>query len=126
MYIPQLIIKTILKPVPLAFSTFILDIFFFINTNPNRGSIFIVLLGYILLLMTIYVLCVIGAKFLLIFNLVDSINKKTITRFSLFLWLLVIIQSIGQLSVLDWALFILISLISYFYFIRVQSTRNTD
>ncbi len=106
--------------------TVILDMYYFTFTNPNHMPEYLFLFGFILVLANIYIFCQIGYKLMKLFGLLRIRRKWLLEATSLFIFVLVIMQALGQLSVEDIIALTSLTLIGYWYATYFGSQKITN
>jgi len=104
----------------------VFDLLYFVNLNPDHLALYVLLVGFILVLANIYISCRIIYKLMTLLGLLNNHRKWMLESVSLFIFALVIMQALGQLSFMDVAALIPITLLSYGYFTYVSDQKITD
>jgi len=106
--------------------TLVLDLCFFIFTNPVHLSEYLFSIGFILIFANIYIFCQAGYALMKLFGLTKTRRKWLLEVMSLFIFALVIMQSLGQLNAEDIVALIPLTLIGYWYFSYFSSQKITN
>jgi hypothetical protein len=93
----------------------IIDLLFFGNTNTNKDPSFIVIIGFILLMMTIYLVVFAIISFLKLYGLPVKNKKRIAIYISALFAVLTALQSIGELTSKDVLVLLPIAVIGYLY-----------
>jgi hypothetical protein len=101
------------------------DSFFFIISDPTHLSAPFMIFGFLLLGLTIYLLCRLAARVMCELGLISSPKRWAVAVVSLFIYIMITLQAIGQLSLRDIAALVPLVAMAYFYFTRISS-KPTD
>lgn len=104
----------------------LLDVVYFIFLNPDHLAIYLLIPGFILVLANIYIICQLSYKAMTSLGILSYHRKWMLEAITLFLFVLVIMQALGQLSFSDIAALIPITLLGYWYFTYVSNQKITD
>jgi hypothetical protein len=114
------------KLVHSALVLFVLDLIFFGSLNTSKVAQLMLVVGYILLVVNLY-LVVYGAISLIRLYGVPVKRKKRLSSYaSLFLGLIIALQSIGELSGHDVFVILLLAVLSYGYITYVSLAKQKD
>lgn len=108
----------------LALIIVILDLFYFTHTDPETSIFVVALFGYVLSLLSIYIVCSSALKLLMALGIVESAHQWITEVVSLLLFVLLVMESVGQLTLTDVIVFMFISVIGYFYYTRISSNQS--
>jgi len=108
----------------LLFVLLLVDILFFSITSPVGGSSLILIVGTVLLAFTIYIALRTIMSFLSVFLSVSVLTQKRIAMLTtLLLVFLILMQSIGQLSIRDVLAAIPLMVVFYLYMTYISSRK---
>jgi len=112
----NLFIKTIKNHKRLAvLFLLIADSLFFSLTNPSHLAFYLVFTALILVLCSVYAVCLISFRLLKSLGIVQSHRRWMLEAITGFIFVLLIMQALGQLSIKDILALIPLTLISYWY-----------
>lgn len=103
-------------------SILVLDGLFFGLTNPSKSNSFLLIVGFILFGLTTYLVIYCLFRILLVLGIKTKFRQPLTIYSSLVITLLVVLQSLGQLSIRDTLVTLLIAAIGCFYFLRLKSS----
>jgi hypothetical protein len=93
----------------------IVDLIFFASTNTNKDPSFVVIIGFALLIMSIYILSFATLGFFRLYGLPLKELKRPAIYITILLSLLIALQSIGELTPKDVLVLLPIIVIAYVY-----------
>jgi hypothetical protein len=96
------------------------DGFFFALSDPQHMAIPAMVLGWLLIAASTYLLFSVGSKLLKLAGLLKQEKRISVISLSGFVYLLVLLQAVGQLSLRDIAALVPLAIIGYLYFRRVK------
>ena len=96
------------------------DGFFFALSDPQHMAIPAMVLGWLLIAASTYLLFSFGSKLLKLAGLLKQEKRISVISLSGFVYLLVLLQAVGQLSLRDVAALVPLAIIGYLYFRRVK------
>ena len=96
------------------------DGFFFALSDPHHMPIPAMVLGWLLIAASTYLLFSVGSKLLKLAGLLKQEKRISVISLSGFVYLLVLLQAVGQLSLRDIAALVPLAIIGYLYFRRVK------
>jgi len=103
------------RHIQLILGLVLIDLIYFSNTSATQATPYIIFLGFLLIIATLYVLINAFMKLLSVYGLkLKQINKFSILM-SIFLTSLLALQSIGELSIKDFLVLLPLTLIAYIY-----------
>lgn len=102
------------------------DIIFFTLTNPNNSSPFVMAFGFLLVLGSIYALSRAVFNILRFLGYVKETRKWVKEAITGLIFLLIIMQSVGQLSMMDALALIPVSIVGYFYYSFISEQKHSD
>jgi hypothetical protein len=105
---------------------FALDILYFIFLNPNNLAFYLMFVGFVLVLANTYIICRSAYKLMNLMGFLRSYRRWRIESITLFVFVLLIMQALGQLTFIDIAALIPITLLGYWYFTYVGSQKITS
>jgi Ca2+/Na+ antiporter len=92
------------------------DILFFSLINPTTSNSYVVILGCVLVILTVYALVLTATRLVAIFIPISAATQKRFTLFvSLLLVFMLLMQSIGQLSTRDLIAILPLLVVLYIY-----------
>jgi Ca2+/Na+ antiporter len=102
-----------------------IDVLFFGLINPTTSNSYVVILGCILIILTIYALVLIITRLAAIFIPVSAAVQKRFALFvSLLLAFMLLMQSIGQLSARDLIAILPLLVVLYIYLTYISKGRS--
>ncbi len=108
----------------LALITVIFDLFYFTHTDPRTSVFVVALFGYMLSLLSIYIVCSLALRTLMALGVVESVHQWIPEAVSFLFFVFLVMESVGQLTLTDVIVFIFISVIGYFYYTRISSNQS--
>ena len=97
------------------------DVLFFILSDPAKLAVPFMIFGFLLIGANVYLICRFAGRILAELGLIKSSRRWAVALVSLFINVMIILQSMGQLSLRDIIALIPLVLVTYFYFTRVSS-----
>lgn len=101
----------------------IADFLFFLLSDPGHLSFIFMIIGWLLVAITVYVGCIYGARLSLKAGLIKSQKRINLVLLSSVIYLVLVLQAVGQLSLRDIAALLPLAIIGYLYFRRVKSDK---
>lgn len=98
----------------------VLDGLFFGLTNPNKVASVFLILGFVLLGLTFYAVLEVGIDLLISIGIKLKSSRRMAIFGSVVLTSLFVMQSLGQLSVKDFYVILLIAIVAYVYTAKVR------
>ena len=99
------------------------DCAFFVFSDPSHLSPILMILGWGLIGVTVYMACLYGARLSLRAGLIKNQKRITLVLLSSVIYLVLVLQAVGQLSLRDIAALLPLMIIGYLYFKRVKSEK---
>ena len=99
------------------------DCAFFVFSYPSHLSLILMILGWVLIGITVYMACLYGARLFLRAGLIKNQKRITLVLLSSVIYLVLVLQAVGQLSLRDIAALLPLMIIGYLYFKRVKSEK---
>jgi hypothetical protein len=105
---------------------FLSDCLFFGLTNPAHLSLALMVAGFILVMLDIYVLLLSTRLLLTGLGYLKTPKKWVIEVMAVAIFVLVVLQSLGQLSIKDFLALIPLTALSYFYYSFTSGRGQTE
>ena len=99
------------------------DTIFFIVNDPSHLSLILMILGWILIGITVYMVCLYGVRISLRAGLIKDQKRINPVLLSGVIYLVLVLQAVGQLTLRDIAALLPLMIIGYLYFKRVKSEK---
>lgn len=103
----------------LSLAVLVGDALFLLFSNPASIAPELMILAFVLVYATIYMVCHFIATFLIWMGAISSIRRWALIAISGAAFILVMLQTFGQLSLRDIAVLVPLLIVAYFYFTRV-------
>lgn len=112
------------KLVHSALALFVLDMVFYGSLNTNKVAQFMLIVGLVLLVANLYLLTYGVTSLIRLYGVPIKRKKRASLYISLFLGLLIALQSIGELSSRDTFVILLLAIVGYGYMTYVGMTKQ--
>ena len=102
------------------------DILFFSNTNPSPATLPLMIMGFLLIFTSFYIIFRLGFKLLRVIGFFELHRRWVIEFLAGSFFILIILQALGQLTFKDIAALVPVAIIGYFYYTYISSQKITD
>lgn len=102
------------------------DILFFILTSPDNSSLFVMVIAFSLVFGSLYVGCRLVFSILRSLGYLKVIRKWVREALTVLIFIFIIMQSVGQLSIVDALALIPVSIVGYFYYSFISGQKQSD
>jgi hypothetical protein len=98
-----------------AIGLLVLDILFFTTTNTNKDPSWVIIVGFVLVLLSAYIFFYYLLSFLRLYGLPIGRKRRLATYLTFVVGIIVALQSVGELTPKDVLVLVPIALIGYIY-----------
>ncbi|MGH7234386.1 MAG: hypothetical protein ACREF7_02990 [Candidatus Saccharimonadales bacterium] len=106
---------------PLTAVLLLADVLFFAFSDPSRMPLPVLIIGWLLVALSTYLLFSYGSRLFRKYGLIKQERRISIIALSGFIYLLLVLQAVGQLSLRDIAALVPLAIIGYLYFRRAKT-----
>ncbi len=112
--------NTPVRKISLIIMLILSDALFFLLNDPYKLPATLMLLGFVLCGLSVYLLCKIGARVIKAIGFIKEERHLVIVATSALVTMVLILQALGQLSFRDIVALLALTAVAYFYFTRVS------
>ncbi len=112
--------NTPVRKILLIIMLILADALFFLLNDPYKLPATLMLLGFVLCGLSVYLLCKIGARVIKAIGFIKEERHLVIVATSALVTMVLILQALGQLSFRDIVALLALTAVAYFYFTRVS------